>query len=128
MSTRPEEGAAAHLWDAQNAARNVQTILTGVSRDHYLGNLLFESATERQLEVLGEALSNLRRLDPVIAERVPDIHRIIGMRNVLVHGYATVDSVTVWTAATSDVPALVPILEMLLIQVDNGPDRQPPHG
>lgn len=37
-------------------------------------------ATERQIELVGEALNNLRKASPV--ERVPDVHKIIGMRNV----------------------------------------------
>lgn len=46
------------------------------------------------------------------------MHKIIGMRNVLVHGYAQVDSSIVWAAATLDVSELIPVLEALLGQFD----------
>lgn len=70
------------------------------------------------MEIIGEALRNLRRVDEDLAGRIPHVHKIIGMRNVLVHGYAQVDSSIVWAAATLDVSELIPVLEALLGQFD----------
>lgn len=39
---------------------------------------------------------------------------IIGMRNILVHGYFDIDTDIVWEAATLDVPAIRPAIERLL--------------
>jgi uncharacterized protein with HEPN domain len=39
---------------------------------------------------------------------------IIGMRNRLVHGYASVDHDIVWDVVTHDLPALLPELERLV--------------
>ncbi|WP_425459389.1 HepT-like ribonuclease domain-containing protein [Gordonia oryzae] len=114
MSTRPDNRPAAYVWDALTAARNARLILAEVSLDGYVGNLLLESATERQMEIIGEALRNLRRVDEDLADRIPHVHKIIGMRNVLVHGYVQVDSLIVWTAATTDVSELIPVLDALL--------------
>jgi hypothetical protein len=44
-----------------------------------------------QLEILGEALKNLRNVDPETAARIPDAHRIIGLRDVLAHAYAVIN-------------------------------------
>ena len=115
---RPEKNRAAYIWEALTAARNVRLIVADVSLDQYIGDLLVESATERQIEIVGEALRGLRRRDEVLAERIPHVHKIIGMRNILVHGYAQVDSSIVWTAATKDVSALIPVLERLLAEFD----------
>ncbi len=42
-------------------------------------------------------------------------HKIVGMRNVLVHGYFDIDTDIVWDAATRDLPAaLKPGIEQLL--------------
>lgn len=114
MSSPPDREIGAYLWDALQAAQNVEKIIGGIRFDVYVGDLLRESATERQLQNLGEALGRLRRSDPEVAHRVPNVHKIIGMRNVLVHGYATVNSRTVWAAATIDVPDLIPLLQQLL--------------
>lgn len=61
---------------------------------------------ERQLEIIGEALNSLRRVDAETASTFPDLARIIGLRNVLAHGYAIVDDHVVWAAASSRVPEL----------------------
>jgi uncharacterized protein with HEPN domain len=46
------------------------------------------AAMERVLEVCGEALSNLYRVAPAVAETIPHGRDIIGFRNSLAHGYA----------------------------------------
>ena len=47
--------------------------------------------------------------------------KIVGMRNVLVHGYFEIDADVVWEAATRDVPALKPGLEQLLKRLEETP-------
>ena len=74
-------------------------------------------ATERQVELVGEALNNLRKAAPELAERIPDVHKIIATRHVLVHGYTEVNSTIVWQAATQATPGLIPTLESLLAEV-----------
>ena len=113
---RHETGVAAFLWDALTFSKNVQVAVGDTSIDAYLEGGPVAWATERQMELVGEALNNLRKSAPEVAERVPDVHKIIGMRNVLVHGYAEVNDRIVWLAATQSVPALIPILEALLAE------------
>lgn len=73
---------------------------------------------ERQLEVLGEALKNLRSADSDMAAAIPDLAGIIGMRNVFAHAYAVVDDGVVWEAATARVPALLTIMEGFLADIE----------
>jgi len=44
--------------------------------------------------------------------------KIIGMRNVLVHGYFDIDLDIVWDAASRDAPALKPSIERLLKRLE----------
>lgn len=76
----------------------MRRIVADAPIERYVGNLLLESATERQMEIVGEALRNIRRVDEDLVELIPHAHKIIGMRNIFAHGYAKVDSLTVWTA------------------------------
>ncbi|MFM9958546.1 MAG: DUF86 domain-containing protein [Phycisphaerales bacterium] len=46
------------------------------------------SAVERKLEIVGEALSQIFRIDRVQAERITNARRIVDFRNVLIHAYA----------------------------------------
>lgn len=59
-------------------------------------------------------MNALRRVDPDTADRVPNVHRIIGMRNVLIHGYAEVNDLTVWRAATENLSEVVTAADALL--------------
>ncbi len=67
----------------------------------------------RHLQIIGEAA---RMLPDEVRGLALDIPwpKIIGMRNVLVHGYFQVDAEIVWDAAVRDVPALKPEVERLL--------------
>ena len=47
--------------------------------------------------------------------------KIIGMRNVLAHGYFDIDTDIVWQAVTNDVPALKPGILRLLAHIADRP-------
>ena len=75
---------------------------------------MLRSAVERQFEIVGEALNRLSRADPGTADRIGDLPRIVAFRNVLVHGYATIDDAIVWEVATERLPMLIALLGDLL--------------
>ncbi|NUU07559.1 HepT-like ribonuclease domain-containing protein [Leifsonia sp. C5G2] len=72
----------AFLWDAREAAMKAASVAEGRERESYLADWVLQAAVERQLEILGEALKNLRSADPATASRVPDVHAIIATRNI----------------------------------------------
>lgn len=109
---RPEAGA--HLWDAAEAARLVHEFSRGTTGADFGSDLVIRSAVERQLEVLGESLRRLRSVDADTGARVPGLDKIVGMRNILAHEYGEIDYEIVWRAATTSVPALIPILNELV--------------
>ena len=98
------------------AADKIAAFVGGLTEDQYRHDELRKSAVERQLEVLGEALKNLRNTDPQLAQRIPALARIIGMRNILAHAYAVVDDGVVWEAATVRVPELALVVQSLLTE------------
>lgn len=108
----------AFLWDAREAATKAASVAQGHEQAEYLGDWVLQAAVERQLEILGEALKNLRSADAETAARIPNVHAIIATRNILVHAYAQVDQRRVWEILTDDLPDLIPLLEGLLAEVD----------
>ncbi|MBO1741868.1 DUF86 domain-containing protein [Leifsonia sp. TF02-11] len=108
----------AFLWDAREAAMKAGSVAQGHGQAEYLGDWVLQAAVERQLEILGEALKNLRSADAETAARIPNVHAIIATRNILVHAYARVDQRRVWEILTDDLPELIPVLEGLLAEVD----------
>jgi uncharacterized protein with HEPN domain len=113
MQPRP----AALLWDVLTAAQLIQEFVAAKTWDEYASDVLLRSAVERQFEVAGEAMGVLRRHDPALAARVPNAHKMVGMRNVLIHGYAQVNNETVWHAATTDLDAVVASVRALLAEI-----------
>ncbi len=73
----------------------------------------------RHLQIIGEAA---RALPMEVRTLAPDIPwpKIIGMRNVLVHGYFDIDTDIVWQAVTNDVPDLKPAILGLLGHIETG--------
>jgi uncharacterized protein with HEPN domain len=66
---RPE--SAALLWDVHAAAARIAAFIAGMDEPSYSADDLRRSAVERQLEIIGEALRNLRNADPETASRIP---------------------------------------------------------
>jgi uncharacterized protein with HEPN domain len=77
-------------------------------------DVVLRSAVERQFEIVGEALSQLARLDKSMAERIPEHRAVIAFRTLLIHGYAVIDRARVWRIVQDDLPRLRAALNELL--------------
>jgi uncharacterized protein with HEPN domain len=103
-----------YLWDAASAAEQAQSFAAGQSFDDYLANAMLRAAIERQFEIIGEALNQLSRVDPQLASAIPDLPRIVAFRNILIHGYATVDDALVWQVLRERLPELLRVMRTIL--------------
>jgi uncharacterized protein with HEPN domain len=104
------------LWDARAAADAIESFTRGRTLDDFRSDAMLRSAVERQFEIVGEALAQLARADPELAERVPDQRRIVAFRNILVHGYSVIDHARVWHIVEQELPRLRMTLTQLLGQ------------
>src|SRR6266508_21811 len=95
-----------YLWDAVAACDLVRSFTAGKSYVDYEADALLRSGVERQFEIIGEALNNLSKLDSALASAIPELPRIVAFRNILIHGYATVDDALVWQVLVDKLPAL----------------------
>ena len=105
-----------YLWDALHGADLLHEFGEGKSFADYQASALLRSGVERQFEVIGEALNQLSRADPDLANRIPELSRIVAFRNVLIHGYAVVDDGLVWEALVEKLPSLRKVLRELLAE------------
>lgn len=122
---RPD--AAALLWDARRAAQRVREFIADRELPDYRQDVLLRSAVERQFEILGESLNRLSRVDPLVASSIPDLPRMVSFRNILIHGYATVDHAIVWDVAIARLPGTIAVLDALLAEHDvDGDEPQGP--
>jgi uncharacterized protein with HEPN domain len=109
-----ERDPRAYLWDAREAAAAILEFVEGKSFDDYASDRLLRSAVERQFEIIGEALTQLCKIEPQWAERIPDVPQIIAFRNLLIHGYASVNDLTVWRTIQESLPTLYETVTRLL--------------
>lgn len=74
---------------------------------------LVQSWMVYHLTLIGEAAA---RLSPGLRDRHPEIPwlRVIGMRNILIHGYFAIDLEEVWVTVERRVPILRTQIEMIL--------------
>ena len=106
--------ARALLYDIQQAGMLVERFTSGKALDDYLRDPLLRSGVERQLEIIGEALSQLTKIDPDEVARIRDYRRIIALRNILIHGYARVDHRVIWNILDRSLPILRREVDALL--------------
>jgi len=103
--------ARALLWDAHRAAVLIDGFVAGRTWGDYEDDPMLRSAVERQFEIVGEALNRLSQVDPPLAAEIRDLPRIVAFRNVLVHGYATIDDAVICEVVTT---RLGPLIELLV--------------
>lgn len=94
------------LYDVTAAIEELESFLKGCTRDDFLHDRLLQVAVERELEIMGEALNRLCRFDNETFARIEHGSKIIGMRNVLAHGYDVIDYRIIWNTLEGDLPML----------------------
>jgi uncharacterized protein with HEPN domain len=94
------------LEDARQACERLVVFTAGKFYADYEKNDMLRSAVERQFITIGEALLRASKKDPTLDQSITALPRIVGFRNVLVHGYAVVDNQTVWGVVETNLPLL----------------------
>ncbi len=102
------------LRQMEDASSFVLSVTEGKSFADYAADRLLRQAVERNLQIIGEAVGRLRRDDPATADRLSEHEKIVGFRNVLVHGYDLMDQGIVWETIRTSLPLLRSEVEELL--------------
>ncbi len=96
----------AYLFDIKQACDEIKEFTHDMGFEEYSDNSMVKAAVERKFLVIGEALRRLKREHPEIIDKITGHQKIIGFRNVLVHGYDIIDDATVWSAIKDSMPTL----------------------
>jgi len=102
------------LLDMQESCQAIQTYCHGKTLPSYVANRQLRRATEREFEIIGEALNRLSKTAPETAAHILQLERIISFRNRVIHGYDTVDDEVVWGVIERHLPALKADVDSLL--------------
>jgi len=96
-----------NLIDILQATEEIQDFVCGMDFKAFQNNSVTKRAVERDFEIIGEALNRIKYTDNELLEKISEQHRIIGFRNILIHGYDIVDEAIVWQAVTNHLPILI---------------------
>jgi len=101
------------LMDVLNAIKGIKFHL-GETRNFniYRQNLTIRRAVERELEIIGEAINNLLKLNPDI--QISNARFIVDLRNKVIHAYDSVNDTIIWKVIVKDIPLLENEVEGLL--------------
>jgi uncharacterized protein with HEPN domain len=104
----------AYLWDIADSCRAILQFVQGCDLSDYEQNRMLRRAVERELSIVGEAVSQGTRRFPDLEESIGPARQIVGFRNRIIHGYADVDSSIVWAIVQNEVPRLLEKSESIL--------------
>jgi uncharacterized protein with HEPN domain len=77
---------------------------TTLNFNDYSNDLKTQSAVERQLGIIGEAVNKFDKLFP--GSTLVNAKKIVGFRNRLIHAYDAVDSSMIWVIIQRHLPPL----------------------
>jgi len=103
------------LTDIEEAILSIDQHLEGKRIfEEYINNKTKRRAVERELEIIGEAMSKLLKINPDI----PITHGrvIVDLRNRVIHAYDNVDETIIWKIIMKDIPVLLTEVQNLLSQ------------
>jgi len=84
-----------YLDDVLNAIELIEEFMIEInSFAEYSNDLKTQSAVERQLGIIGEAVNQYDKLNPT--SFLKNTVQIIGLRNRIVHAYDSIDNTIIW--------------------------------
>lgn len=80
--------------------------------DEYVKNKTRRRAVERELEIIGEAVSKLLKINPHIS--ISYARQIVDLRNKVIHAYDNVNDMVIWSVIMNHLPTLKLEVEILM--------------
>lgn len=103
-----------YLEDIMLAIGEIELFLSQRPKQYqvFLDDHMFRSALERQIGIIGEAMSKILSLEPEI--EITNARHIKGTRNYIVHAYDSLQPFTIWGIVINDIPKLKDEVSSLL--------------
>ena len=82
--------------------------------DVFVNSLLLRRAVERNIGIIGEAMSRILKMENAIS--ITNARKIVDTRNYVIHGYDTLATDILWSIVINHLPLLKAEIEKLLKQ------------
>ena len=97
------ESYVLYLEDMLDAMNRIERYITGATFETFVQDTMMSDAVLRNIEIIGEAAKNVPEHAKNRYGAVP-WRRIIGLRNIVIHGYFGVDMENIWEIITKNIP------------------------
>jgi uncharacterized protein with HEPN domain len=103
------------LFDILRAINEIEEFFADAPRDFYVyqSSIKTKRAVERNIEIIGEAMSRILNHDNTII--LSNSRKIVDTRNRIIHGYDTVSDDIIWGIVIKHLPILKLEIEELLL-------------
>ncbi len=101
------------LKDIEQAIIEIKSFIPDVKNfKDFQKDLKTKRAVERNIEIIGEAMSRILTLEPGI--KISDTRKIVDTRNRIIHGYDSVSEDILWGIIIKNLPTLEKEVKELL--------------
>jgi|SRR5699024_8581362 len=111
-----------YLEDISFAAKKIKKYTKGLTYDSFFDNDLVVDAVIKNILVIGEAVKNIpeevRQLYPHIEWR-----KVAGMRDMMIHGYFSINIEIVWDVVINKIPSLSKQVEQILFDINQSRNK-----
>lgn len=101
------------LEDILDSSKKIERYVKGLDYRKFVKNELVVDAVIRNLEIIGEAA---RQVSDDVKQSAPDVewHKLMSLRNILIHEYFGVDNEILWDIVKNKIPGLKRSISSLL--------------
>lgn len=102
------------LFDIKSAILEIDGYFNSFPRDfkQYQSNIVLKRAIERDLEIIGEAVSRILKQNPDFS--IENAKRIIGLRDQIIHAYDNISDEDIWAVVSKHIPLLKAEVDKLI--------------
>jgi len=103
-----------HLTDILISINEIESYFTkgNMRYDNFAKDTLRQRAVERNIEIIGEAVNRILKIDPTF--ELSNARAIVNTRNKVIHGYDNITSVFLWGLVINHIPSLKNEVDYLL--------------
>lgn len=94
------------LFDILQSIEEIESYFSDKPKrfEDYLSDTKTQRAVERNIEIIGEAVSRVLKADPEF--KLDNALKIIGARNRIIHGYDKISHEVIWSIIINHLPKL----------------------
>lgn len=103
-----------YLSDVLTAILEIESFMESRPKEYatFCNDLLFRRALERNIEIMGEAMNQIFKINPHIS--ITSARKIVDTRNFVIHAYDSLKPDILWGIVINHMPILKKEVELLL--------------